>query len=236
MYAGFEIGRITKLLQDYTAPLSRNENVFSAMAGIVATASGKKIDTPIRFLFRENTEVLTRYGVASGEYLFVHPFAGSEIRELSQARWVQLLHKLSTLYPHLKILISGAGKDDVAARHLRDAAMMGDILINLSGKCSVQEIASLISHAAAYLGVDTGITHLASVIQAPAVLIGNNSNPFWLPTYSTNTTILTADEHCTCDGAKGGACWVTEAGQQRYRCMVEISDETILDALREKIG
>jgi ADP-heptose:LPS heptosyltransferase len=41
-----------------------------------------------------------------------------------------------------------------------------------------------------YVGVDTGITHLASVLKAPSLVIAHNGASNWLPYYNENSIVI----------------------------------------------
>lgn len=160
-------------------------------------------------------------------YILIHPFAANETRSLPLPRWNQLLEKISERFPAMVLVITGSATNAEAAKIVTNGLTHTRVVLD----APLLEVAEHIRGAQLYIGVDTGISHLAAVQQKKMILIGNRSNPTWLPTYNKNARILVNTEHCTCDGKKGGDCRVTIEGKQYYRCMYEITDEEILNAV-----
>jgi len=92
------------------------------------------------------------------------------------------------------------------------------------------ETAWVIDHAALYLGVDTGITHLAGVLQQKSLVLSHFRIPTWRPTYNPNARAIANSKRCEC--AQGGACEIKDGGIAYTRCMYDISDEFMIDSVR----
>jgi len=165
------------------------------------------------------------------KYLVIHPFAANPIRSLPAHRWKKILKYININFPNITIVITGSKKDSGLAEQLIE----GNRAISLAGKTSFPELVDIIKNSTVFLGVDTGITHLASVLKKKVILIGNLSNPTWLPYYSEETSVLFNDKNCSCVGDKSGECYVWENDQKYYRCMYEITDEAIENALVKKL-
>lgn len=157
-------------------------------------------------------------------YIALHPAAANPKRSLPAARWRELVAAISAKY---SVVLTGSAADTAFLKEISQDLDQVHIATGLS----ITETAWVLQHAIRYVGVDTGITHLAGVLGVESVVIGNNSNPTWLPTYNPKATILLESAHCTCTGDKGGNCTVKVDGQEYYRCMYEISDATILAAV-----
>jgi ADP-heptose:LPS heptosyltransferase len=167
------------------------------------------------------------FALPTEPFIIIHAFASNDMRSLPPHRWKELVNVLNIRYPKARIVITGSEADRAKAQQWFGSE--GTVFIACG--LAMPEITYLIEHAVLYIGVDTGITHLAGVLRKQSVVIGNNSNPLWLPTYNPNAQVLLATEHCTCDGKKGGECYVEEEGQRYYRCLYEITDATIYDAI-----
>jgi len=164
-------------------------------------------------------------------YIVVHPFASNPVRSLPPERWQELFDFITTTYPQYQLVISGGPADKVAAHALirtsyRQAFYTEDIISTFLPKIG------LIAQASLYIGVDTGPTHMAAHLLVPTIVIGNNSNPCWLPTYNKDVTILMHTEHCTCTSDKGGDCRAVIDGKSYYRCMIEITPEEIKNTIQ----
>lgn len=160
-------------------------------------------------------------------YILVHPMPANRKRTLPGRRWSRLLAALQQQHPELKVVVHAAPGERVILQEWLEELSYIDILESES----LLRLAGYLADARLYLGVDTGVTHLAGVMGVSSVILGNNSNPTWLPVYNLNARILTDDTRCTCSGDKGGDCSVLENGQEYYRCLYDLSDEVILEAV-----
>lgn len=157
-------------------------------------------------------------------YIAIHPFAANPKRSLSKERWRTLIAAVSEKYP---VVLTGSESD----RQDLEWLSTGFSNVKVAAGLPIKETAYVLEHALRYVGVDTGITHLAGVLGLDSVVVGNNSNPTWLPTYNRNARILVESSHCTCTGDKGGNCIVVVDNNEYYRCMYEVPDAVILAAV-----
>lgn len=167
----------------------------------------------------------SRFGLHENDYFVVHPFAGNPQRTLPFDRWVNLLEFLIERYPK-RVVIIGSTQEQQDAEKIA-SFLNKDLFLNLCGTLKVSELTTLIDHARVFIGADSGLTHLAGVLGKPSVVIGNNSNPTWLPVYNKYAVILKNNLSCTCDGMKGGNCLVEYNGRKYYRCMLDIPQSNI---------
>jgi len=203
-------------------PKDLQQSIFRSMTHAVRVAGLSVTYRKPRLLFAYD---VTKQSVLHRPYVVVHPFAASSVRTLPRERWSDLLIFIATTFPAYQIVVSGGPVDRLEAKSLCTAHNKAIFIKEVSA--SFAETIQIIADAALYVGVDTGPTHLAAHLEVPMIVIGNNSNPCWLPTYAENVTILTHDEHCTCTGDKKGECFVYRDGTRYYRCMIEIPQETI---------
>ena len=170
---------------------------------------------------------------AGKRFFVIHPFPHmATFKTIPLRRWKDLIRWLGKEYPDMGIVITGAEVDCVQAQ---EVAAVADKNVFLAINRSLLEVAGLIEHAALYIGVDTGPTHIAGVLSAPSVVLAHQHEPAWLPSYNTNATLLYDKEHCVC-GVLGEDCIVEEEGLRYRRCVYYIKDESIHDAIRAKIG
>ena len=181
------------------------------------------------------TDIFERYGLTRDSYVVIHPCASSFARSLPTSRWVNIFQYITHHFPETKIVVTGSIQDDVFIQTIFNAGVSPDSIVTLAGKLSMGELANIIDGSRGYVGVDTGITHLAGVLQKQSVVIGNLSNPCWLPFYNKNATILTERKNCTCDGQKGGNCLYQIGGERYYKCMIDIPEESIYEGVRKML-
>jgi ADP-heptose:LPS heptosyltransferase len=144
---------------------------------------------------------------------------------------VHLVEELRQQYPTYGIVITGAEVDRAQAHEM--AAVSGDTVF-LAIHLPLQEVVGLIENAKLYIGVDTGPTHIAGVLHAPSIVLAQQKEPMWLPTYNPNATLIWEKKNCVC-GIPGKTCEVREDGKPYRRCVYDISDAMILDAIRAKL-
>ena len=177
--------------------------------------------------FISDEGVLLKYNLASEKYVVIHPSAFVPKRSLPANRWSEIFKYVSDNFPNMKIAITGSREDLIFIQKIMDGISSEIQTANLTGRLEMAELAKVIDNCKFYIGADTGISHLAGVLRKKSLIIGNLSNPSWLPTYNENAVILTNDENCTCDGKKGGDCFYVIDGEKYYRCMIDINQEDI---------
>ena len=167
-------------------------------------------------------------------YIVIHPFAANAVRSLPPDRWLALLNFLYIHYPQYHIVISGSPSDRIEAEAMITNSK-GTKYFSEDLFSSFLPKIGMIAEAALYIGVDTGPSHIAAHVGVPMILIGNNSNPCWLPTYNNDVTTLMNLKHCTCTLSKGGDCKETYNGKVYYRCMLQIKQTDIEQAINKKL-
>jgi ADP-heptose:LPS heptosyltransferase len=174
----------------------------------------------------------TSFSLKKGTYIVIHMFGNKRRLSLPDRRWRALAIELTKLYPQYNLVFTGSPKDTSAIESISRDIPRTQVLINIP----ILQVASIINDAALYIGVDTGITHLAGVMKKQSVLIENNSNPLWWPSYNPNARILVNNARCVCVGDNTGHCRVADTdGQMYYRCTYDITDEQVLSAVRESV-
>jgi heptosyltransferase-2 len=135
---------------------------------------------------------LAARGLAGREILAIHPGSGSPRKNWPVENFIALAQQL----PHgiAPLLVLGEADEELVAplmRTLPDAP-------RLAG-CTLLEVASVLANCAAYLGNDSGITHLAAALGVPVVALFGPSNPeHWAPR-GPRVTLLQAPDGKTAE-------------------------------------
>ncbi|MDR3546813.1 MAG: glycosyltransferase family 9 protein [Candidatus Pacebacteria bacterium] len=166
------------------------------------------------------------FSYAPGSYIVVHLFGMALWRTLPQRRWKTLFKKINDAYPDLPIVFTGSSKDCAMLEDIANTIPNARVCIDLP----ILEVAGIIDAAALYIGVDTGITHLAGVLQQKSVIITHLADPRWRPEYNPNARILVNSKRCTCGTPE--ECYAEEDGVLYRRCLYDITDEAVLAAVR----
>jgi len=168
-----------------------------------------------------------RNGLEKSSYIVVHPCASNSARSLPVERWRKIIEYIINNFSDMKVAITGSKKDLSFIKDILSVNKDLSSIVNLAGKLSMPELTNIINESNGFVGVDTGISHLAGVLHKKSLIIGNLSNPSWLPFYNKNAIILVNDKNCTCDGKKGGDCFYLLEGKKYYKCMIDIPQEFI---------
>lgn len=133
-------------------------------------------------------ETLGAYG-AILPYIFFHPRGSSEKRSFTKEEAVNLIQSIFDAAPNAHILISGSLSEhdflEVVALESGNRAR-----ISLVVDASARELATLIQGAKLFIGVDTGISHLASFLGVRTLCVAHNGTANWLPFYNPHTRVL----------------------------------------------
>jgi heptosyltransferase III len=161
-------------------------------------------------------------------YLVVHPWASGfrfASREWPVQRWIELIARWCG--QGFSVLVSGSPSDQARAADLV-AASAGLPVRSLAGAVSLPELAGVLRGAAAAVCVNTGVMHLASVLDVPLVALhGPTSRRRWGPT-GARSIALAPSPGDDCEFLNLGFEYPPHA----VHCMERISVDAVSAALR----
>jgi heptosyltransferase-3 len=115
----------------------------------------------------------------TGALLAVHTGAGARAKRWDPAGFVQVSRWWQT---HVGAVVEIAGPAEAEAPDLLGAPMARD--------WSLPDLAALLAHAALYIGNDSGVSHLASAVGTPSVVLyGPTSARRWRPLGAATITL-----------------------------------------------
>lgn len=118
---------------------------------------------------------LAAHGLGAAQIMVVHPGSGSPRKNWPLENFVAVVRQLPRDITPLLVL--GEADDELVAPLARELPMVP----RLTG-CTLLEVASILANCAAYLGNDSGITHLAAALGLPVVaLFGPSNIEHWAP-------------------------------------------------------
>ncbi len=120
----------------------------------------------------------------SRPYIVVHPFGSSDGRSILGSKLDSLLENLLKIFSKELVLVTGSVEDS------GKISFKNERVKNVAGKYDLSEMPSVLDGADLYIGVDTGITHLASVLHKRSIVIAEQGTPHWLPYYNPQATII----------------------------------------------
>ena len=187
------------------------------------------------FQFVKRDDVLEKFELTSGGYIVLHPFAGSFQRNLPQDKFAFLLKEIVEDYNEFQLIVIGNSSEKRKATEILANCGYEKKVLNLCGEVSLPEICNLIELSNLFIGVDTGISHLAALLQKKSLILGNYSNPCWLPSYNKNSVILYDISRCHCAPCDKNKCF-DECKTSFLRCLVDISSKRIEENLEKLLS
>lgn len=116
-------------------------------------------------------------------YVILHPWASGfryPSREWPLARWAEIARRACAA--GMSVFVSGAPADRDKAASLVAACAPGLAVRSLAGELSLPQLAAALQGAAAVVAVNTGVMHLAAVLDTPLVALhGPTSRRRWGP-------------------------------------------------------
>lgn len=163
-------------------------------------------------------------------YVVLHFFAPQTRRSVPVENAREILSAIHTNFPALHLVLTCTKKELERAERIA-----ADMPVEIRHDLSPSALISLFAGTDAYVGVDTGVTHLACHIGIPCVVLGNCSNPCWLPYYAQRAAILFEPRRCGCNGNKTGECQEETPEGPVYRCLFDIEPKLVIEKLRDFI-
>jgi ADP-heptose:LPS heptosyltransferase len=169
-------------------------------------------------------------GAAGRPCLVVHPWASGfryASREWPLDRWVDFISR--TAREGYAILVSGGPADRARAAALVSACPPGLPVASMAGELALTDLAAMLRGAAAVVCVNTGVMHLAALLDVPLVALhGPTSRLRWGPV-GTRSIALVPSGAGDCEFLHLGF----EYPDRPVECMQGISVDAVLDAVRQ---
>ncbi len=152
----------------------------------------------------------------------------AQANDWGDANWSALLTRLSAMLPDHRLALIGAADEKGSCD--RAAAAWHDRTLNLCGALAPRESAALLQSADLFIGHDSGPMHLAAAVGTPCVAIfsARNLPGVWFPRGQSNRVIY---HRTDCAG-----CGLTTCIEQKRKCILSITVEEALAAVRESLG
>ena len=116
---------------------------------------------------------------AKRNLIAVHPGSGSERKNWPEAKWVELLQSLLVTTNVNLLLVGGEAEGD---RLHRLAARLSAERIQLAQNLPLTELAQLLHSCRAFVGHDSGISHLAAAVGLPGLVLWSDTvEAIWRP-------------------------------------------------------
>jgi heptosyltransferase-2 len=120
-------------------------------------------------------------GAATRPWLLaIHPGSGSSAKNWPAENWKTLVRQLLAEHPQLRIALIGGEADSAVMGALGE--LRKDERVDFWENLPLCSLATNLATAQAYIGHDTGVSHLAAVLGVPSLLLFGPTNPaVWAP-------------------------------------------------------
>jgi heptosyltransferase-2 len=117
----------------------------------------------------------------------LHPGSGSEKKNWPEPKWANLLQHLLNSTDFNLLLIGGEAEGE---RLQRLAAALSIRRTKVAQSLPLTNLARLIQPSAAFIGHDSGISHLAAALDVPGIVLwGNTAEEIWRPPHERVTIV-----------------------------------------------
>ena len=159
-----------------------NAEVWRHLLGTVGGDADRALREPISagpVLVAEGRAALQRLGWDGGaRLLVVHPGAGGRAKVWAPECFVAVLERLARLVPGLAVLVHRGPADSEAVAAL-SAALPQEVMVLDEPELTV--LAGVLSLAGAYVGNDSGISHLAATLNVSSLVLFTAERIAWRP-------------------------------------------------------
>ena len=179
-------------------------------------------------------------------YIVLHPHPQWTYKQWTVEGWREIGRFLQGL--GFKVVLTGSPAEVEMCYVSEIAKDLPDVL-NLSGRLSLAQLSDVLKNAVLYIGVDTGITHLAAATGVPVIALYGATNPVkWSPfpfAYAenknpfdrvgsktvNNVSLLQGEKPCVPCHEEG----CERHQQSRSACLDELSAERVKLAIRSAL-
>lgn len=124
-------------------------------------------------------------------YLLIHPAAAFETKRWPVANFVELACRLAAS-GHSVLATAGPGEEAI----LHPFRQLAVANVGVFGPGSIHHFTALAARCRAFVGNDTGTTHIAAALKKPvAAVFGSSDSQVWRP-WGTESRLLQADLDC----------------------------------------
>jgi heptosyltransferase-3 len=172
-------------------------------------------------------EILKNEGVPPEmKMVTLHPFSLWSYKEWRKEGWIRLIEDLIERRT-ISVLVTGSPSDRDRASEIIRPFKTG--VFSLAGKTSIGEMSAILELSSLFIGVDSGIMHLAGAVRTPSIALFGPSSPVtWAPRNSRHKTVAV---EMPCRPCRQKGC----QGSEISRCLDELSYEYVKKAVDEEL-
>lgn len=226
-------GALCEALYTKNIPYNIRQRFDTSILDIVRALGISGVHTPARLHIHAEDSIVDQLGLTGKKYVYLHPRGGSERRRLSTDEAKSVVDFILSTSPERFVLVSGAENERQAIEDITRTASDPVRVVQAVG-ASPEGLAALIQGAELFVGMDTGITHLACLLHKRSLVIAKNATANWLPYYNKNATIIYRFKEDEVSHTDEAYMWAHQKG--RLRPFKEVSIRDVNAVLAKMLG
>lgn len=159
-------------------------------------------------------------------YVVLSPGASARrlIKAWDEDKFAALIRHLHARYGLAAVLVGGADSQACIAQIMESVHGNGDQpeMVDLSGRIGLRQLVAVLRQAALFVGIDSGVMHLASAVDIPVVGLFGPTDPFYVGPQNRRSAVVRVDMPCV-------PCYIKPTCTQ-YDCMRTLNVAPVLDA------
>ncbi|MCS7222931.1 MAG: glycosyltransferase family 9 protein [Armatimonadetes bacterium] len=169
--AGFNARPIMSRLFTKSLPFHKDRHIVEDNLALVELVGGKRL-RHLPQLFSTQQEIswsdrwLSEQGLSQYNLIGCQPFASTQKRLWDMSQWARFLLKLSHLSNYRVIIFGGQEVRKEGERLSRETGA-----INAAGSLTVRQFIAVVRRCFAFVGLDSGPTHLAAAAGVPTLVL-----------------------------------------------------------------
>lgn len=209
---------------EYDEALHQVELNMKLLTGEVPDRQSLKLQIYLSSYEREEAQqILDQAGVQKTDKIIaIHPEAGYPSKEWAEENVRSLILRL-TEDPQNKIILLGLSKAERIVHYFNSNPQVFDFV----GKFSLRQMIAIINQCNAFLGNDSGPSHIAQALGIPVLVIASGTNEYekW-GVWRQPSKILSHTVPCA-------PCHLQVCTVEGHPCMVKISSEQAFEAMKQ---
>ncbi|MCE2557442.1 MAG: glycosyltransferase family 9 protein [Acidobacteria bacterium] len=174
----------------------------------------------------EALDFLERHGLGAGGYAVVSPGTIWRTKHWPPDHFAAAVRRLGRERA-LPVVVAWAGEEErLAAEKIVAVAVAGDNPpVLLAPPTDLRELATLLRHAALFLGCDSGPAHLAAALEVPTVSVFGPTDPARNGPYGPRSASVQLDRRLDCQ-----PCWRRTCSRGDFACMERLGADRVVEA------
>lgn len=171
----------------------------------------------------EALDFLKRHGLVSGGYAVVSPGTIWRTKLWPTMHFAAAVRRLGR-ERSLPVVVVWAGEEERSAAEKIVVSAGNDPPVLLAPPTDLRELATLLRHAALFLGCDSGPAHLAAALDVPCVSVFGPTDPSRNGPYGPRSASVQLDQRLECQ-----PCWRRTCSRGDFACMERLDPDPVVE-------